>query len=190
MATTQWNLRQPDKLDYLRPNGFYFLIQNFPQVTYFCQSATIPSINIGVATFPTPFVDIPKPGEKIDFGELTIKFLIQENLSNYIELYNWLIALGFPESRQQFQKKFGGASTISPEGDGASSLRRTDAAEYSDATLLALDSNYNPVAEFSFKDCFPVSLTGIEFDVSSGDTQYFTAQATFRYQMFTVESLA
>jgi len=53
-----------------------------------------------------------------------------------------------------------------------------------------LDSNYNPVVEFTFKDCFPVGLTGIEFDVSTGDTQYFAAQAVFRYRMFTITSLA
>jgi len=93
MATTQWDLRQPDMLDFLRPNGFYFLVQNLPQVTYFCQAANIPGINLGYAIQPTPFINIPKPGEKIDFGELTIKFLIQETMANYIELYNWIIAL-------------------------------------------------------------------------------------------------
>jgi len=195
MATTQWDLRQPDMLDFLRPNGFYFLVQNLPQVTYFCQAANIPGINLGYAIQPTPFINIPKPGEKIDFGELTIKFLIQETMANYIELYNWIIALGFPESHTQFQSRFGGASTITPEGNVSSTgarpgVRTTDAAEYSDATLLALDSNYNPVVEFTFKDCFPVGLTGIEFDVSTGDTQYFAAQAVFRYRMFTITSLA
>lgn len=170
----QWNIKQPDKLDYLRPNGFYFLIQNLPQVTYFCQSANIPSVNLGFVVYPTPFVNIPKPGEKIEYGELTIKFLIQENMANYIELYDWILALGFPENREQFSSRFG------------TGTRNTDLNEYSDATLLALDSNYKAIAEFSFKDCFPIGLTGIEFDVSSGNTQYFTAQATFKYRAFTV----
>jgi len=170
----QWDIRQPDMLDFLRPNGFYFLVQNLPQVTYFCQAANIPSVNLGYAVHPTPFVNIPKPGEKIDYGELNIKFLIQESMANYIELYNWLLALGFPESRTQFSSRFG------------TGPRNTDYNEYSDATLLALDSNYSPVVEFVFKDCFPVGLTGIEFDVSTGDTQYFAAQATFKYRTFTV----
>ncbi len=174
----QWDIRQPDMLDFLRPNGFYFLIQNLPQVTYFCQSANIPSVNLGFAIHPTPFANIPKPGEKIDYGELSVKFLIQETMANYIELYNWILALGFPESRTQFSSRF---------GTGA---RNTDLNEYSDATLLALDSNYNPVVEFAFKDCFPVGLTGIEFDVSTGDTQYFAAQAIFKYRTFTVTPLA
>ena len=195
MPTAQWDLRQPNMLDFLRPNGFYFLVQNLPQVTYFCQAANIPGINLGFAVQPTPFINIPKPGEKIDFGELTIKFLIQETMANYIELYNWIIALGFPENHNQFQSRFGGASTITPEGNVSPTgsrpgTRASDAAEYSDATLIALDSNYNPVVEFTFKDCFPVGLTGIEFDVSTGDTQYFAAQAVFRYRMFTVNSLS
>ena len=190
-----WVNRQPEELDFLRPNSFRFLIQSLPKVTYFCQAASLPSISLGYVLQSTPLVDIPRPGEKIDFGEFNIKFMIQEDMANYIELYNWIIALGFPESHNQSQSRFGGASTISPEGNVSATgsrpgLRSTDAAEYSDATLLALDSDYQPVVEFTFKDCFPVGLTGIEFDVSTGDTQYFAAQAVFRYRMFTVTSLA
>ena len=99
-----WTARQPEELDFLRPNGFRFMIQSLPKVTYFCQAATIPNISLGYATQSTPFVDIPRPGEKIDFSELTIKFIIQEDMANYIELFDWMIALGFPENHRQFQQ--------------------------------------------------------------------------------------
>lgn len=191
MATTTWDVKQPDQLDFLRPNGFYFLIQNLPGVTYFCQSANIPSVNLGYTTQVTPFIDVALPGEKLQYGELTIKFMIQENLNNYIELYNWMIALGFPENYGQFQSRFGGNNVITPSGSTSEKppARKTDSTEFSDATLLVLDSNYAPVSEFVFRDCFPVSLTGLEFDVSSGNTQYFAAQATFKYRVFNVNAL-
>lgn len=192
-----WTNRQPEELDFLRPNSFRFLIQSLPKVTYFCQAANIPTITLGFVTQPTPFVDIPRPGEKINFGEFSIKFLIQEDMANYIELYNWMIALGFPENHRQFQQRFTQQSFRTPEpgvndvgADGRPKVRSSDATEYSDATLMVIDSDNNPIARLNFMDCFPISLSGIEFDVSTGNAQYFAAQATFRYRMFTVESLA
>lgn len=195
----QWENRQPEELDYLSPNGFRFMIQSLPRVTYFCQSANIPSINLGFAVQPTPLVNIPRPGEKIDFGDLTIKFLIQEDMANYIELYNWIVALGFPENHRQFQNRFIEQSFRNPQinnntdvgvGGKTAVQRKTDVTEYSDATLMVLGSDNNTVGRLNFLDCFPTSLSGVDFDVSNGDTQYFSAQATFKYRVFTVESLA
>lgn len=191
-----WTSRQPEELDFLRPNGFRFMIQSLPKVTYFCQAATIPNISLSYATQSTPFVDIPRPGEKIDFSELTIKFIIQEDMANYIELFDWMIALGFPENHRQFQQRFTQQSFRLPEpaaGDATVNdrpgIRSSDLTEYSDAALLVLNSDNLPIVRLNFVDCFPTSLTGMEFDVSTGNTQYFTAQASFRYRMFTIETL-
>jgi hypothetical protein len=62
--------------------------------------------------------------------------------------------------------------------------------EYSDAALLVLDSDNLPISRLNFMDCFPISLSGLDFDISSGNVQYFVAQAVFKYRSFTVESLA
>jgi len=195
MSTTiteaQWENRQPEKLDFLRPNGFRFMIQSLPKVTYFCQAANIPSINLGFAIQHTPLINIPKPGEKIDFGELTIRFMIQEDMANYTELYNWMISLGFPENHRQFQERFSGQAFRTPEINNldVGTIRRTDLPEYSDATLMVLNSNDLPIVRLNFLDCFPISLQGLDFDVSTGNTQYFVGNAVFKYRMFTVESL-
>lgn len=179
-----WDRRNPDELDYLRPNGFRFLIHTLPKVTYFVQSANIPEISLGSAQQATPFVDIPRPGEKLTFNELTIRFMIQEDLANYTELYSWLMALGFPTSRRQFAALQGGVQLTNADvkvGEGFS--------EYSDATLLILGSDNKPVAQILFYDCFPISLSGTEFDISSGRTEYFQASATFKYRQYVIESI-
>jgi hypothetical protein len=178
----EWSRKQPEKIDYLRPNGFRFLIHSLPKVTYFCQSANIPQISLGVATQPTPLVDIPLPGEKITYSELTIRFMIQEDLANYTELYNWMLGLGFPTSREQFSKLIGGRPMLFPEVN-----YKADGGEVSDATLLVLDSNNQAAAQIMFYDCFPVALSGLDFDVSTGNMQYFQASATFRYRQYVLE---
>lgn len=178
--SSQWENRQPDNLNYLRPTAFRFLINTLPKVTYFCQSANIPELSLGTAMQSTPLVDIPYPGEKITFGTLTIKFMIQEDMANYNELFNWLIGLGFPKNRQQFKKYTEEHDTgLSDRGNG----------QFSDATLVILSSSNQPTAQIMFRDCFPVSLSGLDFDISNASTQYFQAQATFRYREFVVEAI-
>lgn len=183
----QWVNRQPEQMNYLRPSGFRFLIQGLPQVTYFCQAANIPTINLGFVTQHTPLIDIPRPGEKLQFGELNIQFLIQEDMQNYSELYNWLIGLGSPENSYQFQQRNSEQAYRDPSG--AASTTKSDLTNYSDASLMVMSSNNIAVAQLNFKDCFPISLSGVDFDISNGQTQYFTASAIFKYTSFTVESL-
>lgn len=179
-----WERKNPEELDYLRPNGFRFLIHSLPKVTYFVQAANIPEINLGVAPQATPLVDIPRPGEKLTFSDLTIRFMIQEDLANYTELYNWMTGLGFPTSRGQYQNLAGGFSITPPEVN-----YKQSAGEYSDATLLILGSDNKAVAQLLFYDCFPVSLSGAEFDISTANTQYFQASATFKYRQFVLDRI-
>jgi hypothetical protein len=195
VSEMQWTNRQPDELDYLRPHAFRFMIQSLPKVTYFCQAANIPNVSLGVAPQSTPFIDIPKPGEKLTYGELNIKFLIQEDMANYIELYNWMIALGFPNDRGQYRSRGTQQAFRNPEGatpfssTGEPQLRSTDMTDFSDAALLVLDSNNNPKVKLNFIDCFPISLSGLDFDISSGNVQYFAGEAVFKYLTYTIEVL-
>jgi hypothetical protein len=89
--------------DYLRPNAFRFSIKDLPRTSFTCQSANLPDMQLGFAVQTTPFVDIPTIGDKINFGEFTIRFLVAEDMSNYLELYRWILALGFPKDYNQFR---------------------------------------------------------------------------------------
>ena len=53
---------------------------------------------------PNYLRDIPTPGDKIEFGDLTLRFLVDEDLTNYMEIQKWIRGLGFPESIQDFNK--------------------------------------------------------------------------------------
>lgn len=72
----------PTELDYLRPNGFRFQIHNIPNVSFFCQAANLPQMSIGSPQVETPLSTLVFPGEKLSFGELIIRFLVQEDMAN------------------------------------------------------------------------------------------------------------
>ena len=173
--------------NFLRPNAFRFSIKNLPSVAFTCQSANLPSLTLGFTTQPTPFLDIPHVGDKNVFGDFTIRFLITEDMSNYIELYEWLVALGFPTDYNQYRNFSGERLNRFPfvkDSRGA-----PIAVAYSDATLTILDSNNVPRTNINFKDAFPVSVEALDFDITSSSVDYFVGIASFKYKQFEIEVL-
>ena len=94
--------RQPTKLDYLSPTQFKLNIVQLPKVEFFVQSANIPDISLSDAVIPTPFKTIPVMGQNLTYGNMSVTFVVDEFLENYRELHDWLTAIGFPKSREQF----------------------------------------------------------------------------------------
>ena len=86
----------PDNISYLSPVGFRFSVQKLPAVNYFCQSANIPGISIGQIDLPTPTSTGYLAGDEVAFEELTISFVIDENMKNWLSIYDWIISLGVP----------------------------------------------------------------------------------------------
>ena len=134
----------PQELDFLRPTGFRFTVSNMPNASFFCQAANIPQMSIGSPMQMTPLTDIPYPGDKLQFGELVIRFLVQEDMANYKELYNWLIGLGSPQDHKQF-KQFLDKQTYKYPKDAP---KQKELGQFSDADLYVLDSNNNPKQKY------------------------------------------
>lgn len=177
----------PTTYDYLRPNAFRFSVKDIPNVSFTCQSANLPQLALGFASQPTPFTDIPRIGDKLEFGEFTIRFLISEDMSNYLELYNWLVALGFPKDYTQFDALIKNRPSRFPFK--VNQRGESEVLAYSDATLTILDSTNTPKVNIIYKDIFPISLEGLDFDIASAGVEYFTAIASFKYTLFEVERL-
>jgi len=93
MTTTNVNTREPTVLDYASPVQFRFKCSKLPTVEFFCQTANIPGISLGQATVDTPLKSIPFPGDELNYQDLGISFLVDENLNNYKEIHDWLLGL-------------------------------------------------------------------------------------------------
>jgi hypothetical protein len=187
--------RQPTKLDYSSPTQFRFLINQLPKVQYFTVSANVPGITLGDATYATPLKDIPLPGEKLTYDDLNITFIVDENLENYIEIHNWLASLGFPKNREQFKTHRSATSnlpkaTVGTSGDiGDVKPITSDSPMFSDSVLTVLSNKNNPVVECRFEDCFPTSLSSLDYSQNQTDVEYLTAEVTFKYKIYEIKTL-
>ena len=161
--------------NFLAPVGFKFTLAKYPKVDFFSNSARIPELSLGTAVQPSYLKDIDIPGEKLTYGDLTIRFLVDENMENYMAVHNWLKGVGFPETPQQFKDQI-------TDDDGI----RDEKAVFSDGSLHILNSNFQDVAIVKFQDLFPVGLTSLEFDATETDINYFTAEVSMRYTVYNI----
>ena len=166
--------------NFLSVIGFKFALERCPKVDFYCNAANLPSITLGVAEQPSYLRNIPVPGDKIQFEDLQISFMVDEHMENYLEIYDWITGLGFPESIDQYIQ-LGDDKKLAPENDPNDNFN-----ERSDATLMILNSDYNTSVKVKFRDLFPVELSGIPFDAKAEQQEYYTATARFKYTMFDV----
>ena len=162
--------------NFLSPTGFQFSLSKEPKVSFFCTSARIPELSLQTTIQPSYLKDLDVPGEKLTYGDLSLRFLVDENMENYMAIHNWMTGLGFSETTQDFV-----SLTTDEQG-----LKNQLKEQFSDGSLTILSSNYRANSVVKFKDMFPISLSSLEFDTSATDIQYFTAEATFKYTIYNI----
>jgi len=174
---------QIENRNFLAPTGFRFNLKRSPKVAFFCNQANIPDLNLGIAIQPNYLRDIPTPGDKIEFGDLTLRFLVDENLENFMEIQNWIRGLGYPESVQEFRD-------LEAEGLLQGRYKNDRQNIYSDGTLQILNNNLVAKFNVNFTDLFPYTLSTMTFDATDTDIQYFTADVSFKYTSYNITNLA
>ena len=173
---------QIENRNFLSPTGFKFTLTRTPKVAFFCNQANIPDLNLGFAIQPSYAKMLPTPGDIIEFGDLSLRFLVDEDLENYMEIQNWMRGLGFPEELKQFDD-------LEKSGSTRGNYTRDRQNIYSDGTLQVLTSSQIPNFQVRFQDLFPYTLSTMTFDATDTDVQYFTADVSFKYTIYNIIDL-
>jgi len=193
MTTLNALSRQPTKFDYASPTQFKFQLTKLPKVEYFTTACNIPGISLSAALQPTPLKDIPLPGDTVEFNDLEITFLVDENLENYREIHGWIYGIGFPKDNKQYSALVDANKDRFPTTGKDSQTHDAGKVKYgampigpifSDATLNVLTSKNTANIEVRFSDVFPTALSGLNFDQQADDVNYLSATVTFKYKIY------
>ena len=164
----------PQNKNFLVPLNFVFQIKNTPNVNFFCQKCEVPGIVLPSPKSANPFVNIPHPGDQLEYGKkLKIEFKIDEDMTNYLEIHNWLTGLGKPIS---FAQRLNLENDIKFKGSGITS----------DISVFLLNQTKTPNITITFLDAFPVSLSGLSLDTTNENVTFLTATAEFEYLYYTI----
>jgi hypothetical protein len=157
--------RYPERINPLLPTYYRFNIARLPNTTYFCQSASLPTVTMGEVQIPTPFMAVKNP-TKLDFDELSITFIVDEEMKNWLEIFNWMRSMTNVEDYEEFKA----ANT-----------------HHCTANLLILNSAKAPKLNVTFEGLYPRTLSSIDFTSTLMDPEPFQCTATFAYRNYNIE---
>ena len=143
--------------NYLSPTGFKVTINSteFANLEYFCTQCVLPSISLSPVNLPFRGNQNRVAGERIEYPPFTMKFMVSENMENYIELFNWIKENSVTE---QFKK--------------------------ADVVLSILSSSNNVIKQIRYINAFPTQMGELEFHTQTNDVEYLTLDASFEYNYF------
>jgi len=158
----EWVSQQLSNRNFLSPVGFKLELDLFPETDFLCQQASIPDISSVVNEVSTPRRRLPIPSSGgTQFGDLQISFLVDEDLKNYLSLWNWI-----------------NDTTLAYEPDSNKEPK------FATGQLFVLTNQLNMNFYVNFNDVFPVSLTTLPFNVASTDVEFLQASCTFKYSFY------
>jgi hypothetical protein len=158
--------------NYLSTTGFIIKVSRLPNVEFFSQKFLLPGVNANPVETQTPLRPFYNVPDHMRYTDLDLTFIVDENMANYREIFDWIVGMGTPDTLDQYRK-----------------LKESKEGLVSDVTVLILNSNKNPNIKITFINAFPIGLTPVSFDVSQQDVIYAEASVTMRYDAFTIEKL-
>jgi hypothetical protein len=96
--------------------------------------------------------------DKITFGAFEISYLIDEDLLNYKEIFDWI------------------KSNVETNHTATNHTR--------DLTLTVMNSANNVTKQIKFVDAYPTTISSLPFDITTTDVEYLTAIASFSYSYY------
>ena len=155
--------------NYLQPTGFRVIIsrQNYPNLEYFAQGVTHPGSTVSPLELGTPRItSIPLAGDKITYGSLALDIILDENMTSYKEMQDWL------------------ENTLS-----LNQTSNTDAKfnPYQDITVGILSSHNNENIQIRYKDCIPTNISSIALTANTSTVQFLTFNVEFRFSTFEIK---
>lgn len=157
---------------FLSQIGFQFSVKKLPTVNFFVTKAMLPGLTIEHPEVKTPFATLHRAGDHLTYGDLQITFKVDEDMQNWMELYNWMIGIGKPKNFEQRQNLI----NKNPIGEGL----------YSDGQLVILSNARNPNVFFNFQDMIPSDLSPIDLDSTASDVEFVECTVGFKYTSFSV----
>jgi len=171
--------RNPANPNPLQPNKFQLNFSRIPNVQFFCQNVDVPGISLAEIAITNPFVELYSPGEKAIYDLLNVTFVVDERMSSWREIHDWIRAMTFPKEYEEYLQ----LNKLNRQAGFAPSKMP----QFSDATLTILNSSNRPNIIFKFHDIFPTTISSFVLSAADSPESILTADATFRYTYYDIE---
>jgi len=157
--------------NFLQPNGFKLVVnrKRFKNLEFFAQTVTHPDVSVSPAIAPFRGTNLLLPGDKVEYGALSLDAIVDENMNVYKEMLNWI--------KSTAEQNVKSASSITAENQDTT---------FYDITLSILSSHNNQIDKITYKGAFPTNVGSINFQSTVDNVTYITFPITFYYTTFTI----
>tara|TARA_S200002703_G_scaffold48889_1_gene42206 strand:- start:2777 stop:3277 length:501 start_codon:yes stop_codon:yes gene_type:complete len=158
-------------INLLQPSGFKITIdrQNYPNLEFFAQSISHPSISGDQPEQLFRGQRVSGTPSALTFGDLSVIILVDENMSSYTEMQEWLFRL------------------VNGKDLGALEAKQNNVIpSRCDIQVSVLTSHNNTNKTIIYRDAFPIDMGSLELEVTAGETNFITYSATFKYSRFEI----
>lgn len=136
--------------------NWVFEFDKLPNVAFKTKSITLPSISLPASSISTPNRTMSLPSNRIMYDPFTLSYLLDSDLSNYLEIYSWLTS----------------QAQIGPT--------------MSNASVFFLDNEERQVAVMQMINAFPINLESPTLSVDNTGFEAIILSATFEHQGFEI----
>jgi hypothetical protein len=172
---------QPANQNLAQSAKFQLNFERLPYLTFFCTSVNLPGLSIDPQVQKTLFVESYVPGDKLHYQNLGVKFLIDEDYRSWESVHDWVRGMAFPVNFQEYKDL-----KLQQRQPLASSIIKEDKPQYSDAILSIYTNKNNPHIQIRFRDCFPISLSSVDFNVENNADTILTGDASFKFTYYDI----
>lgn len=134
-----------------------FIGKDEDAVAYSCTEFNLPGISIGSIEVPTRFNPGKELDDRVSFEDLEVTFIVDEDLTNWKNIFDWMVSQGMPVGHHQYRKE----------------KRKQD------GSVQFYTSHNNIYASAKLYELMPVFLSGIVFTEGESETVVKTATARF-----------
>ncbi len=168
----------------LNRNNFRLLIDKVPTVEYYVRTCNIPGVQFSEAVQAAGLgIDAFFPGDKASFDTLEVSFIVDEDLENFTEMYNWIDSIVPISNTKNFETY---TETAKNKSNVLASIDN-DRNQYSDITLVVNTNKNIPNRFIRFHDAFPISLGSIELE-SGADAEPAICTVSFRFTFYEIKT--
>ena len=156
-------ITKPKNTNLLQPTKYSVSFPEISDTIYFCQKVNLPGVQVSELPHVTPNLDLFVPGTKITNGSFDIEFLVNEDLTSWLYIHNWIKGITTDMNYRSYPKV--------------------------QAILTIYSNQNNPKFRIKYNDIFPLNLGDIEFDTTLSAEDHLISRASFRFNYFDIERL-
>ena len=146
--------------NFLNPSSFVLTLdsQTYSGAEFTIQTMILPDVSADGAVLNFKQIDVAMASDKIQFGAFEISYLIDEDLLNYKEIFDWI------------------KNNVEDNHTVTNHTR--------DLTLTIMNSANNVTKQIIFVDAYPTMISSLPFDITTTDVEYLTAVVSFKYSYY------